>query len=177
MQATLEDTRYDLTQLQNTSFEKCKLKRTAWTFMQMTLIITVTSVDYFNADIAGSRFRGMHVGSSVRLDQTNFDQSTFIDMKFASGLKFNQVSLRMARFSKAFFDLVIFSQSYLSESQFENCSFRGIRFEYVDLLKTHFSGTIITCSTEFHCVNFLGSIFHALTIPELHSSIRFHFIE
>ena len=160
VQVNLENSKFFLTQLQNISFTKCNLKRTTWMIKRTESTLRAMHLDYSDADVSESRFEGLFWGANIRFQGAIFDRSEFIDHKFSPDILFNNVSLKMTRFSRVIFDQVIFVQSNLSGASFEQCEFWQVRFDYVDLQKTRFDGLSSSSKIEFHRVNLNGSNFN-----------------
>ena len=157
---SLENSKFFLTQLQNISFAKCNLRRTTWTFKRMEHTLRAAHVDYSDADASEARFEGLSWGANIRFSGTILDLSEFIDHKFSPDVLFNNVSLKMARFSRVIFDQVTFVQSNMSGASFEQCEFWQVRFDHVDLQKTRFDGLSSSSKIEFHRVNLNSSTFN-----------------
>lgn len=168
--ASLDTCKFYLNRLENTSLVRSSLSKTIWSFESLQNVVSMMHVDFSDTNLTDSKFIKTSFAPNVRFDRVDFDRSEFFNLKFPPNFQFMDVSLKNVRFIDITFDGMLFLQSNLSESYFEQCFFRNVRFDYVDLQRTQFNSIPSSSKIDFNRVNLIGSNLNMSYLP--HVNIR-----
>jgi hypothetical protein len=99
----------------------------------------------------------MTITANVQFDRANLERITFVNMKFSAGTIFNNLNMKMAKFSGVRLVDGKFIQCNMIGTIFEQCHFKDVIFENVDLRQSQFNDFSDSRNIQFSSVNLIGS--------------------